>query len=89
MKMFSLMINYFHPLINIILKVKWTMEVICFGLSLTLTELETLKESVNLYLDWLSVLTSPKNNVPRPVLQNPLPYVRQMLKHLQNLFIPR
>ncbi|XP_039256619.2 ral GTPase-activating protein subunit beta-like isoform X2 [Styela clava] len=70
-------------------EVKWTMEVVCFGLSLTLMELDTLRESVNVYLDWLTVLTVPKATVPEPILKNPLSYVRQMIYHLQNLFIPR
>ncbi|CAK8674449.1 unnamed protein product [Clavelina lepadiformis] len=70
-------------------QVKWTMEVICFALSLTLSEYDTLDQSVSIYLDWLTVAVLPKANVPKPLLREPLPYIRQMIRHLENLFIPR
>ena len=65
------------------------MEVVCFGLTLPLTEYETLSNSVNLYLDWLTVITTPKPGIPAPIRHEPLPYIRKMICHLENLFIPR
>ena len=65
------------------------MEVICFGLTLPLADYETLKESVSLYIDWLSVVGTPKANVPEPIRSDPQPYVRTMISHLENLFIPK
>nr|CAB3265419.1 ral GTPase-activating protein subunit beta [Phallusia mammillata] len=70
-------------------QVKWTMEVVCFGLSLTLSEIETIKACVQLYLDWLTVVTVPKQNIPLPIQREPLPYVQKMICHLENLFMPR
>jgi len=65
------------------------MEVICFGLTLPLSEHDTLKDSVNLYLDWMTVLTTQKPGIPLPIQREPLPYVQKMICHLQNLFILR
>ena len=70
-------------------EVKWTMEVLCFGLSLPLSELETIRDCVNVYCDWLSSCTEPKPNVPKPVIENPNPYTQDMIHHLLNLFVPR
>ncbi|WAR19879.1 RLGPB-like protein, partial [Mya arenaria] len=47
-------------------EVKWTMEVLCYGLSLPLDQLDTIKDCVNVYCEWLSALTSPK--LPRQAL---------------------
>ncbi|XP_060069949.1 ral GTPase-activating protein subunit beta-like isoform X1 [Ylistrum balloti] len=69
--------------------VKWAMEVLCFGLSLPLSEHETIKECVLVYFEWLSACTSPKICVPRPVKENPNPYAQDMIHHLLNLFVPR
>ena len=65
------------------------MEVLCYSLTLPLTDGETLKESVSIYIDWLSVASSPKPNVPEPICNDPLPYLRIMISHLENLFIPK
>ncbi|KAL4239114.1 hypothetical protein ACF0H5_003817 [Mactra antiquata] len=70
-------------------EVKWTMEVLCYGLSLPLSENETIKDCVNVYCEWLSALTSPKLSVPKPVTEDPNPYAQDMLHHLLNLFVPR
>ncbi|XP_052058888.1 ral GTPase-activating protein subunit beta-like isoform X5 [Mytilus californianus] len=70
-------------------EVKWTMEVLCFGLSLPLTEQDTIKECVGVYCDWLSACTEPKACVPRPVMENPNPYTQDIIHHLLNLFVPR
>ncbi|KAJ8309231.1 hypothetical protein KUTeg_014105 [Tegillarca granosa] len=70
-------------------EVKWTMEVLCFGLSLPLAEHETIKECVTVYCDWLTACTTPKLSVPKPVKENPNPYAQDMIHHLLNLFVPR
>eukprot|EP00111_Clytia_hemisphaerica_P021396 TCONS_00062972-protein len=71
---------------------EWTMDVICFGLTMPLTdmELETIKNCVYLYLDWSSVFSSkPKPGIPCQIVRNKEHYFAQMLKHLTNMFIPR
>ncbi|CAG0878641.1 unnamed protein product [Darwinula stevensoni] len=70
--------------------VDWSMEVICHGLTLPLSDHDTLRDCVNVYCEWLSALCSlPKVSVPRPVLEDPNLYCRKMIKHLYNLFVPR
>ncbi|BFZ12491.1 hypothetical protein BsWGS_15530 [Bradybaena similaris] len=69
--------------------VKWTMEVLCFGLGLPLTEHETINNCVKVYVEWLTALISPKSCVPRPIIEDPNPFAQVMLHHLLNLFTPR
>lgn len=72
------------------LQVNWCMNVICHGLSLPLTEHETIKDCVNVYCEWLSALhPSPKISVPKPICDDPNLYARKMINHLHNLFVPR
>jgi hypothetical protein len=61
----------------------------CYGLSLPLTENDTIRDCVKVYCEWLLVLTSPRTCVPNPIVQDPNPYVQTMLQHLTNLFVPR
>ncbi|KAK3094041.1 hypothetical protein FSP39_023374 [Pinctada imbricata] len=71
-------------------EVKWTMEVLCFGLSLPLSEMETIKECVSVYCDWMTAcLATPKSCVPQPIRDDPNPYIQDMIHHLLNLFVPR
>ncbi|XP_072031958.1 ral GTPase-activating protein subunit beta-like isoform X2 [Amphiura filiformis] len=70
-------------------QVLWTMEVICYGLSLPLTEHDALKNCVNIYCEWLSALTIPKHTVPPPLMKDPNHYVQKIFQHLINLFQPR
>ncbi|XP_059176419.1 ral GTPase-activating protein subunit beta-like isoform X2 [Physella acuta] len=69
--------------------VNWTMEVLCFGLGLPLTEHETINNCVKVYVEWLTALVSPKPCVPRPIIEDPNPFAQVMLHHLLNLFTPR
>ncbi|XP_072384831.1 ral GTPase-activating protein subunit beta isoform X2 [Diabrotica undecimpunctata] len=70
--------------------VQWCMEVICFGLSLPLTEHEAIKDCVNVYCEWLTaLLPNPKICVPQPILDDPNIYCRKIIRHLHYLFIPR
>ncbi|XP_014219177.1 ral GTPase-activating protein subunit beta isoform X2 [Copidosoma floridanum] len=71
-------------------EVQWCMEVICFGLSLPLTEHDTVRDCVNVYCEWLSALyTSPKICVPKPIADDSNYYARKIIGHLHNLFVPR
>lgn len=69
-------------------EVKWTTEVICYGLTLSLDG-ETVKYCVDVYTDWIMALVLPKDSIPLPVSKEPNLYVQSILKHLQNLFVPR
>ncbi|XP_064490063.1 ral GTPase-activating protein subunit beta-like isoform X2 [Ornithodoros turicata] len=70
-------------------EVNWCMEVICFGLQLPLSEHEAIRDCVHVYCEWLQALTQPKPCVPKPVQDDANQYVRRMLRHLYNLFVPR
>lgn len=66
------------------------MDVICYGLSLPLTDHETIKDCVNVYCEWLTALhPQPKFSVPGPVLEDANVYARKIISHLHNLFTPR
>ncbi|XP_032074707.1 ral GTPase-activating protein subunit beta isoform X3 [Thamnophis elegans] len=69
-------------------EVKWTMEVVCYGLTLPLDG-ETVKYCVDVYTDWIMALVIPKDTIPPPIIKEPNLYVQSILKHLQNLFVPR
>lgn len=70
--------------------VRWSMEVLCFGLSLPLSEHEAIKDCVNVYCEWLTaLLPSPKICVPQPILDDPNIYARKIIDHLRFLFVPR
>uniref|UniRef100_A0A8W7PF92 Ral GTPase-activating protein subunit alpha/beta N-terminal domain-containing protein n=1 Tax=Anopheles coluzzii TaxID=1518534 RepID=A0A8W7PF92_ANOCL len=71
-------------------EVQWCMDVICHGLSLPLSEHDIIKDGVNIYCEWISaVLPQTKLSVPRPIIDDPNTYVRKIIKHLYNLFVPR
>jgi hypothetical protein len=71
-------------------EVAWCMDVICFGLSLPLTDHETIKDCVNVYCEWLTcLLPQPKISVPKPIVDDPNVYTRKIISHLHNLFVPR
>ncbi|KAL3997027.1 hypothetical protein ACER0C_009683 [Sarotherodon galilaeus] len=69
-------------------QVKWTMEVLCYGLTLPL-EGDTVKLCVDIYTDWLMALVSPRHSTPPPISRDPNLYVQKILRHLFNLFLPR
>lgn len=70
--------------------VSWSMEVLCFGLSLPLVEHEAIKDCVNVYCEWLTVLLpEPKICVPKPIIEDPNIYARKIISHLHYLFVPR
>uniref|UniRef100_A0A672NLB6 Ral GTPase-activating protein subunit beta n=1 Tax=Sinocyclocheilus grahami TaxID=75366 RepID=A0A672NLB6_SINGR len=68
--------------------VKWTMEVLCYGLTLPLDG-DTVKLCVDVYTDWIMALVSPRDSIPQPIIKEPNLYVQTILKHLHNLFLPR
>lgn len=66
------------------------MDVICFGLSLPLTEHETIKDCVNVYCEWMTALhPNPRISVPKPICDDPNMYCRKVINHFHNLFVPR
>lgn len=67
-------------------------QVLCYGLGLPLTELDTIKECVNVYCNWLTACMPPSPNqppIPPPIRDDPDPYIQDMIHHLLNLFVPR
>ncbi|XP_055591583.1 ral GTPase-activating protein subunit beta isoform X4 [Uranotaenia lowii] len=71
-------------------EVQWCMDVICYGLSLPLAEHDIIKDCVNIYCEWVTaLLPQTKISVPRPICDDPNTYVRKIIKHLYNLFVPR
>lgn len=71
-------------------EVQWCMNVVCFGLSLPLTEHETIKDCVNVYCEWMTALHPvPKISVPKPICEDPNTYARKIISHFHNLFVPR
>ncbi|XP_051932228.1 ral GTPase-activating protein subunit beta-like isoform X2 [Hippocampus zosterae] len=69
-------------------QVKWTMEVLCFSLSLPLDS-DTVRVCVDIYTHWMSVLVSPRDSIPPPLIKEPNVYVQKILRHLRTLFMPR
>ncbi|XP_060897632.1 ral GTPase-activating protein subunit beta isoform X3 [Labrus mixtus] len=69
-------------------QVKWTMEVLCYGLTLPLDG-DTVKQCVDVYTDWLTALVSPRDSIPPPISREPNLYVQKILRHLYSLFLPR
>uniref|UniRef100_A0A8C7Q7S4 Ral GTPase-activating protein subunit beta n=1 Tax=Oncorhynchus mykiss TaxID=8022 RepID=A0A8C7Q7S4_ONCMY len=68
-------------------EVKWTMEVLCYGLTLPLDG-DTVKLCVDVYTDWIMALITPRDSIPQPIVKEPNLYVQTILKHLYNLFMP-
>ncbi|XP_072571548.1 ral GTPase-activating protein subunit beta isoform X4 [Paramormyrops kingsleyae] len=69
-------------------EVKWTMEVLCYGLTLPLDE-DTVRLCVDVYTEWIMALVVPRESIPQPIIKEPNLYVQTILKHLHNLFLPR
>lgn len=66
------------------------MEVLCYGLSLPISEHDAIKDCVNVYCEWLSaLLPNPKICVPQPVIDDPNLYARKIISHFHYLFVPR
>ncbi|CAG7818479.1 unnamed protein product [Allacma fusca] len=71
-------------------EIEWNLQVICFGLSLPLSDHEIIKDCVSIYCEWLSCLAPiPKICVPKPVTDRPNFFARKMINHLYHLFAPR
>ncbi|KAM4588664.1 ral GTPase-activating protein subunit beta-like [Odontesthes bonariensis] len=69
-------------------QVKWTMEVLCYGLTLPLDR-DTVKICVDVYTDWLMALVSQRNSTPPPISRQPNLYAQRILRNLYILFLPR
>lgn len=60
------------------------------GLSLPLSEHETIKDCVNVYCEWLTALYQvPRISVPKPICEDPNLYARKIINHFHKLFVPR
>ncbi|GAB0089243.1 ral GTPase-activating protein subunit beta [Sergentomyia squamirostris] len=71
-------------------EVLWCMDVLCYGLSLPLSEHETIKDCVNVYCEWMTALSPvPRISVPKPIVDDPNTYARKIINHFHNLFVPR
>ncbi|XP_039654300.1 ral GTPase-activating protein subunit beta isoform X2 [Perca fluviatilis] len=69
-------------------QVKWTMEVLCYGLTLPLDG-DTVQLCVDVYTDWLMALVSPRDSFPPPISREPNLYTQKILRHLGGLFLSR
>ncbi|XP_072237438.1 ral GTPase-activating protein subunit beta [Leuresthes tenuis] len=69
-------------------QVKWTLEVLCYGLTLPLDR-DIVKICVDIYTDWLMALVSQRNSTPPPISRNPNLYAQRILRNLYLLFLPR
>uniref|UniRef100_A0A7N6AU05 Rap-GAP domain-containing protein n=1 Tax=Anabas testudineus TaxID=64144 RepID=A0A7N6AU05_ANATE len=72
-----------HSLLHTDRQVRWTMEVLCYGLTLPL-EGNTVRLCVDVYTDWLTALVSPRDSIPPPISREPNLYVQKILQHLYN-----
>ena len=71
-------------------QVNWILESLMYGLTLSHDHQDIIKDSWNVYHDWLSVLLDePKPFVPQPIKDDPMLYSKKMLWHLYHLFVPR
>ncbi|XP_028026562.1 ral GTPase-activating protein subunit beta isoform X3 [Bombyx mandarina] len=77
-------------------EVEWVLEVIRYGLSLPLSEHSAVRDCVRVACAWLTPLLAPTPAaqptppaLPPPVVAEPHRYARKILRHLQNLFVPR
>uniref|UniRef100_A0A914USJ1 Ral GTPase-activating protein subunit alpha/beta N-terminal domain-containing protein n=1 Tax=Plectus sambesii TaxID=2011161 RepID=A0A914USJ1_9BILA len=71
--------------------VKWTMQVLSFGLTLPFTtEYETIRDCVKLYSSWLTVISKDAHpTVPKSIKEDPKRYARVMIVQLRALFAAR
>ncbi|EPB74331.1 hypothetical protein ANCCEY_06576 [Ancylostoma ceylanicum] len=74
-------------------QLRWCMQVLNHSLTLsfyTHREYETVRGAVRIYLHWLRALTDiPDGNIPRPLLDTPEKYFRNIIDALRNLFCRR
>lgn len=80
-----------HQLLRSAQEVDWAMEVLCYGLTLPMTENdgEIIKGCVTVYLEWLTVLSKPKKGIPEILIKEPDKNSQKIFQHLRNLFLPR
>ena len=68
----------------------WTMEVICYGLTMPMTEIDLIRNCAFIYVDWITIIANAsKVSIPKPILDNSQFYFKKILRHLGNLFLPR
>ena len=65
-------------------------QAICYGLSLPLSEHDTIRDCVHVYCEWLTaLLPQPKSSVPLPLLKQPNFFSRKIISHFYHVFMPR
>ena len=71
-------------------QVKWTMDVISYGLALPLSEHKLIHLCVDVYESWLTAVgNEPKKSVPKVIKDTPDDYVQLIFKQLSQVFVPR
>lgn len=70
-------------------EVEWTMEVVGYGLSLPLAYSDLITSCIDVYEDWLTALSTPRQSVPTPIIADPGYYAQIIFNHFYQLFIPR
>lgn len=70
-------------------QVKWTMDVISYGLALPLSEHKLMHLCIDVYESWLSTVHEAKKSVPRALKETPDEYVQTIFKQLSQVFTPR
>ncbi len=71
-------------------QVKWTMDVISYGLALPLSEHKLIHLCIDVYDSWLTAVgNEPKKSVPKVVKDAPDAYVQIIFKQLSQVFVPR
>ena len=74
----ELKVSWLDLRLFVCLQVKWTMEVLCFGLTPPV-DMETVRLCVEVYTDWMMVLVGPRESTPPPLLKEPDRYVQSQL----------
>ena len=70
-------------------EVLWTMQVIGYGLTLSLNERALIVSCLEVYDSWLSALYRPRKTLPPPIVEDPGPYVQIIFKQFCYVFEPR
>ncbi|XP_027134728.1 ral GTPase-activating protein subunit beta-like isoform X2 [Larimichthys crocea] len=83
-----LLLTFWFLRLSVCSQVKWTMEVLCYGLTLPLDG-DTVKLCVDVYTDWLMALVYQRDSIPPPISREPNLYIQKILQHLDSLFMPR
>ena len=70
-------------------QVEWTMSVVSYGLSLSLSDHQLVHLCIDTYEVWITVVNKPEPSVPQPILDNPDLYVQAIFRQLCQVFDER